>query len=131
MNNRDQLLLELRGGAIGTVSETTSPEESFQNKVLRPVLKAQNNLFVAAMRNHIAKHKGDFYALTPEKKLQFIDNAIQKDVKFRNALKGMIIGLFTEEDYAEYIRNSSNLNKRMMNMLTERLHSQIQLFENA
>jgi hypothetical protein len=32
----------------------------------------------------------------------------------------MVIGLFTIED-SFYIKNSSNLNKRMMNMLIERL----------
>ena len=52
-----------------------------------------------------------------------------KDIKFRNALKGMIIGLFTIDEYAKYINNSSSLNKRMMGMLIERLKSQIQLFE--
>jgi Mg2+ and Co2+ transporter CorA len=33
------------------------------------------------------------------------------------------------EEYAEYILMSSNLNKRMMNMLVERLKSQIQVIE--
>jgi hypothetical protein len=59
----------------------------------------------------------------------FIENAIQKDIKFRNSLKGMVIGLFTIDEYAEYIQNSSNLNKRMMNMLIERLKSNMQIFE--
>ena len=43
----------------------------------------------------------------------------------------MVIGLFTLEEYQTYIQNSSNLNKRMMNMLIERLKSQIQLFEKV
>jgi hypothetical protein len=59
----------------------------------------------------------------------YIENAIQRDIKFRNSLKGMIIALFTLEEYAEYIRISSNLNKRMMNMLVERLKSQLQVIE--
>ena len=58
-----------------------------------------------------------------------MENAIQKDIKFRNSLKGMVIGLFTSEEYATYIKNSSSLNKRMMGMLIERLKSQVQLFE--
>ena len=33
------------------------------------------------------------------------------------------------EKYKEYIQNSSNLNKRMMTMLIERLKSQVMLFE--
>jgi hypothetical protein len=60
--------------------------------------------------------------------MAIIENSIQKDIKFRNALKGIIIGLFTLDEYALYIQNSSNLNKRMMGMLVERLKSQVQLF---
>ncbi len=59
--------------------------------------------------------------------MSYIENVIQRDIKFRNSLKGMIIALFTIEEYAEYITNSSNLNKRMMNLLIERLKSHAQL----
>jgi hypothetical protein len=61
----------------------------------------------------------------------YIENAIQKDMKLRNAMKGMIIGLFTVEEYAIYIKNSSALNKRMMNIVKQRLISNIQLFEKS
>ncbi len=59
----------------------------------------------------------------------FIENAIQKDIKFRNYLKGIVIGRFTLEEYKKYIRNSSPLNKRMMSMVIARLKDQIQLLE--
>ncbi|NJM80091.1 MAG: glyoxalase, partial [Flavobacterium sp.] len=53
-----------------------------------------------------------------------------RDIKFRNSLKGMVIGIFTITEYNEYIQNSSTINKRMMNLLIERIKSQIQLFED-
>jgi len=40
----------------------------------------------------------------------------------------MVIGQFTVEEYAIYIQNSSTLNKRMMNIVKERLLDSIQLF---
>lgn len=104
-------------------------DEHFQNKTLRPVLKLQNYLLVEAFKNYANKHKGVFYDLSLEKKLQYIERAIQKDIKFRNSLKGMIIGQFTVEEYRDYITNSSALNKRMMHMVVERLKDQIQLLE--
>ena len=131
MNPRDLLLKELRGEAIGTITNQSSNEEAFQNQTLLPILKLQNDLFVASFENYITKNKKDFYGLSTEKKLLLIENSIQKDIKFRNALKGIVIGLFTLEEYQTYIQNSSNLNKRMMNMLIERLKSQIQLFEKV
>ena len=109
-------------------AEATS-DEFFQNTTLRPVIKLQNELLLAAFRNYAVKHKGYFFELDQERKLKYIENAIQKDIKFRNSLKGMIIGQFTLEEYDRYIQSSSALNKRMMNMVIERLKDQLQLME--
>ncbi len=129
MDQRDTFLKEFRGKTLGTVTDQSSADELFQNQVLRPILKLQNDLFIASFINHLGKNRIDFDAFSVEKKLTTIENAIQKDIKFRNALKGMIIALFTLDEYAQYIKNSSSLNKRMMGMLIERLKSQVQLFE--
>lgn len=129
MDNRDAFISEFRGETLGTVTSQSSSDEIFQNQVLRPILKLQNDLFIDVFRNYISKYKNDFYAYSVEKKLAYIENSIQKDIKFRNSLKGIVIGLFTIAEYNEYIKNSSSLNKRMMNMLIERLKNQIQLFE--
>jgi hypothetical protein len=127
MDTRTEQLLYIRGEALGTISPQSSAEEVFQNQTLRPILKFQNDLFLRAFINYAVKQKGGFFQLPIEKKLIYIDNVIQKDIKFRNALKGMIIALFTVDEYDHYITNSSNLNKRMMNLLIERLKSQLQL----
>lgn len=129
MSQRDTFLREFRGESIGTISAQSSSDEIFQNEVLRPILKLQNDLFIVSFINYVDKNKKVFYDLTVDKKLATIENVIQKDIKFRNALKGMIIALFTLDEFALYIKNSSNLNKRMMGMLIERLKSQVQLFE--
>ena len=129
MEARDTTVLELRGETFGMINNQSSSEETFQNKTLRPILKMQNDLFIQVFINYAVKQKNVFFSLTPEKKMIYIENVIQRDIKFRNSLKGMIIALFTLEEYAEYIRISSNLNKRMMNMLVERLKTQLQVIE--
>ncbi|WP_374172716.1 glyoxalase [Flavobacterium tructae] len=129
MEARDTFLKEFRGETLGTVSAQSSADELFQNQTIRPILKLQNDLFVAVFINYVNKNKADFYSYTVEKKLQTIENSIQKDIKFRNSLKGIVMALFTLEEYETYIQNSSSLNKRMMNLLIDRLKSQVQLFE--
>ena len=129
MKTKDEAILEIRGESIGTIFENSSSEEKFQNQTLRPILKFQNDLFIEVFRNYAIKQKNAFFSLTPEKKMIYIENAIQRDIKFRNSLKGIVIGMFIVDEYKEYIQNSSNLNKRMMNLLIERLKSQVQLFE--
>ena len=130
MNDRSLDLLSLRPEIPSArVSPTTTSEERFQNQTLRPIIKFQNPLLIAAFRNYIRKHKNSYFEFGLEKRLEYIENAIQKDIKFRNSLKGMIIGQFTIEEYEDYITNSSALNKRMMNMVINRLKDQVQLFE--
>lgn len=131
MDTRNQFITDFRGEMLGTVNAQSSAEEVFQNQTLRPILKLQNDLLVEVFRNYITKSKTDFVHFPVEKKLQFIENSIQRDIKFRNSLKGIIIGLFTVSEYAEYIQNSSSLNKRMMSMLIERLKNQVQIFETV
>ena len=130
MNSRQFDLKSLRPEILGaTISDNMSADERFQNLVLRPVIKFQNDLFVAVFRNYITKHKSVFYDLSLEKRIDYIENAIHKDMKFRNSLKGMVIGMFTVDEYLIYTDNSSALNKRMMNIVKERLLSNIQLFD--
>lgn len=129
MEARDNNVLELRGETLGAITNQSSAEEIFQNRTLRPILKLQNDLFIQVFINYAVKQKNVFFSLTPEKKMAYIENVIHRDIKFRNSLKGMIIAFFTLEEYAEYIQISSNLNKRMMNMLIDRLKNQIQLIE--
>ncbi|MAL59074.1 MAG: glyoxalase [Flavobacteriaceae bacterium] len=132
METRDEVLLSLRPTIVSAkITSEMSADEIFQNQTLRPVTKLQNDLLLAVFKNYVAKHKNVFYDLTIEKRLDYIENAIHKDMKFRNSLKGIIIGQFTLNEYETYIQNSSALNKRMMNIVKDRLKSNIQLLEYA
>ncbi|WP_445710812.1 glyoxalase [Flavobacterium sp.] len=129
MKTKEELILEARGGSLGVITQNSSTEEVFQNKTLRPILKLQNDLIIEVFRNYAIKQKNVLFSLSPEKKKNYVENAIQRDIKFRNLLKGIVIGMFTISEYKEYIQNSSNLNKRIMGLLIERIKSQIQIFE--
>lgn len=129
MKTKEELILEARGGSLGVITQNPSTEEVFQNKTLRPILKLQNDLIIEVFRNYAIKQKNVLFSLSPEKKINYVENAIQRDIKFRNLLKGIVIGMFTISEYKEYIQNSSNLNKRMMGLMIERIKSQIQIFE--
>ena len=128
ISHRNVFLKEFRGETLGSATDQSSSDELFQNQVLRPILKLQNDLFIAVVTNHLIKNRIDLNVFSVEKKLVKIENIIQKDIKFRNALKGMIIGLFTTDEYELYLKNASSLNKRMTGMLIERMKSQVQLF---
>lgn len=130
MNERSHSLVKIRPElANAKITETMSDEEHFQNQTLRPIIKLQNMLLLSVFQNYIVKRKNSFYELNLEKRMTYITHAIQKDLKLRNSVKGMIVGHFTIEEYDNYIKNSSAINKRIMNMVIKRLQDQIQYFE--
>ena len=132
MNPRDLHLLEKRPEILSAgVFKATGADEKFQNQTLRPIVKFQTDLLLMVFRNYIRKHKNAFYELSIEKRLDFVEHSIQKDIKFRNSLKGMIIGQFTLDEYGVYIQNSSALNKRMMGIVIEEIQENIQLLEET
>ena len=128
MNDRPNDIIKIRPVLNLKKSLQITDEESFQNDTLRPIIKLQSPVLIETYRNYIIKHKNVFYELSNEKKLDYIENSINKNQKFRNLLKGMIIGLFTIEEYHIYKKKSSSLNKRMMNIVLKRLQDNLQIF---
>ncbi len=132
MNPRDFALLNMRPKIPSAiVSSSMTKGECFQNKTIRPIAKLQNDLLVEVFKHYIKKHKNVFYDLSIDKRLDYIETAIHKDMKFRNSLKGIIIGQFTLNEHQQYILNSSALNKRMMGIVKDRLKRNIQLLAYA
>ena len=132
MIDRDERLLRQRPDLPASkIKDNMSSEEYFQNAVLRPILKFQNDILIEVFKTYISKRKNVYYTLNQNQKLNYVTHSIQKDIKFRNQLKGMIVGLFSLEEYDLYTENSSALNKRMMNLMIQRIQNQLQLLEPA
>jgi hypothetical protein len=132
MNDRSKNLIHIRPYIVNMESfDKMSIQERFQNETLRPILKLQNSLFIEIFQNYIEKHKGIYHKFNLNEKLNYIESCLIKDQKLRNFLKGLIIGYFTLEEYGIYKKQSSELSKRMINMLKERLKDQLQLFDSA
>ena len=107
------------------VEKITSPMESFQNRTLRPILKFQNSIILSIFRNHLEKHKILFYEFTDNEKIDYIEQIIKKDRKIHNLLLGIVIGHFTEIEYLAYLKYEKELNRRIMNMLIQRLQNEL------
>ena len=128
MSTRDLSLKSIRIDSISNViNSEMSSDEYFQNTVLRPIIKFQNDLLIAAFLNFCNTYKNVFFELSVENKISYIENAVIKDRAFRNTLKDMIVGLFTVDEYTVYSSNASALNKRIIGIVKERLISHVQL----
>ena len=129
METRTALILATREANLGLILENSSTEESFQNQTLRPILKFQNEIIVEIFAHYIAEYKGNFHQFKIEKRLKFIEDSLQKDQKLKNLYKGIVVGQFTLEELRQYHQNKSSYNRRIYQLIIERLKSQIILFD--
>ena len=122
--NRADKIKACRPNITINESKNTSDEEQFQNQVLRPILKFQNKLFIKLFLSNCNSYKINFTEFNSEEKYEYIENIFKKDFKIRTSFIGAVIALFTLEEFEKYSVNQKLYNKRIIQMLVERLKNQ-------
>jgi len=132
MKSRDSYLKSLRPDILTKkINADMSSEEYFQNTVLRPIIKFQNDLLISVFLQFCKNYKNIFFDLSTEKKILYIESVITKDSKLKASFRNLIIGLFSIDEYYEYLKNASALNKRMTGIIKERLISNVLLLSES
>jgi hypothetical protein len=106
-----------------TKPENFNAEERFQNEVLRPIIKLQHDLILCYFKHHLEQNKVKINELSTIQKKDFTRKLFKGDTRLKTELRGFIIGLFTVEEYKEYLSLPSQLNKRINNMIQQRIDS--------
>ena len=126
VSSRDDILLNSR--PLIKYSKISNKEfiiEDFQNKVLRPILKFQNDLFIQLFIKQLKSKKQLFKTFELEVKRKVIDENFKRNSSLRQLLLGSVIGLFTSEEFIVYNEFTTLINKRIFSMLKKRLEDQL------
>tara|TARA_R110001592_G_scaffold97430_1_gene279139 strand:+ start:59 stop:430 length:372 start_codon:yes stop_codon:yes gene_type:complete len=107
------------------VNEGTSELEKFQNEIIRPVIKMQHDLLIASFKHYLQKRKIDFSVLSDQKKRSRISNIFKTDNNYKNMTLGFIIGHFSADEFTFYTANLSEVNKRVLQIITQRIKDSI------
>ena len=107
------------------IKDNMSALELFQNQTLRPVIKMQHDLLIASFNTYKAKRKIDFSSLTDQKKRSKTKAVFVKDINYKNLTLGFIIGAFSLEEFAYYSLNASELNKRIIQIVIQRVQDSL------
>ena len=126
INSRDQFLMKGRP-EIPSIQNTTKTLdiEVFQNKVLRPILKLQNTIFVSVFLDELRRKKQDFTSFNSEDKHKAIQRHLNTNSSLKQRFLGIVMGLFTNTEMDFYQRHMSAINKRIFSMLKIRLEDQL------
>ena len=122
---------KLRPVLKNLINSNTTDLERFQNEVLRPIIKMQNNLLVVLFKNYIRKRKIEFNKLKAEVQENKINSILTKDINFKNILLGIIIGHFNKNEIKIYLKSKSELNKRIIQIVKQRLQDNLTTQEEA
>ncbi len=105
------------------LAPAAAPAEKFQNETLRPVLKQQHPLLESVFRAFLVKRKVNLEQIPADQRFGKIKDLVTRDHHLRNLLTGMIIGQFTAPEMSWYLAQQPEVNRRLTNLLTERLTS--------
>lgn len=105
------------------LKKADSKEEIFQNETLRPILKLQHELIITLAQEFLKSRNVTWEKIKEKDPLQWLNINIKRDIPFKNQLIGMVIGQFNKEELAEYLTFQKEMNKRIINMMTERIIS--------
>ena len=126
-DSRDNFLLKSRP-VIKCVKISNTEQfiiEDFQNKVLRPILKFQNDLLINLFIKYSHNKKQVFKILELEVKEKVIDDNFKKNSSLRQLLLGSVIAFFTSDEFITYDNFTYEINKRIFSMLKARLKDQL------
>ena len=107
------------------INAQTTKAEAFQNSIIRPVIKMQHHLIIAFFKQYLQKRKIDISSLSEEKKKLKIKSIFEKDINFKNLILGIIIGHFSVEEYLSYTQNLTEFNKRVIQIIIQRLQDSL------
>ena len=97
-----------------------TPEEDFQNKVLRPIIKMQSDLLIAHLHEQLKASKIELDQLSRAKKEAALTNLFSKNQAFKREVLGMVIGHFSLEEYEVYVGMNKEINRRIGQIVLNR-----------
>jgi hypothetical protein len=118
----ENLLLQARP-VLALDTQSAGQDELFQNETLRPILKLQHDLLLDVYQSQIEKRYSTFLKLPSVQRPQWIADSIRADQRLRNLMAGIILGQFTLEEYQVFRKNESELMRRLVSLLIQRIQS--------
>jgi len=117
----DAALLALRPPVPTAPTDAPATVGAFLHTTLRPVLKLQNDLLLAAVADFVLDHH---IVLLPTDRQHQLAELLARNTKLRYTVVGLVTGLFTAAEYAFYRQHRPELNRRLLELAQRRVLDQ-------
>lgn len=126
MDPRSQKVHQIRPD-LQLSTDVSQTFEFFQNEVIRPILKFQNDLFLISFRES-KQFQQQMARVDSTNKLHLekgLADFLNSNNAFKNRMYGYVLGLMTCAEFQEYLKDESEYNRRIRAMLVKRVFGQL------
>jgi len=122
----DAALLALRPAVPGQPAAIPTPDTvaDFQQQVLRPLLKLQNEPLLALVADFAQDFRLPLAGTTAEARRQLLAELLGRNVRLRAIITGLVRGHFTAAELTFFRAHRPELTRRLLDLATERVLSQ-------
>ncbi|MET4105558.1 hypothetical protein [Hymenobacter sp. UYP22] len=117
-------LLALRPAVAATLSADDTTAARFLHSTLRPVLKLQNDVLLRVVAGFVQDHHIPLATASAVEQQRLLAELLTRNTKLRYTIIGLVTGLFTLPEWAEYGLHRSELNRRLLELATRRVQDQ-------
>ena len=117
--------------ALRPLVPTETPAEAatdtvgdFLHATLRPVLKLQNALLLAAVADFVRDHHIALATADAPTRQRLLTELLGRNTKLRYTIIGLVTALFTAPEYAYYRTQRPELNRRLLALAQQRVLDQ-------
>lgn len=106
-------------------TENSKPIEKYLHESLRPICKNINHTLLIIFESSILEFESKYKIIETKLKLLKAENFISKNLNFKNISLGMVLSQMNIEEIDFYVQNKKELNKRIHELIKQRILSQI------
>ena len=96
-------------------------EELFQNMVLRPIIKMQHDILILRVKSYFLSKRVVFNVMDKKKRTLAIEQTFLNDHPFKKEIQGIVIGQLSQDEFQQYLKFEKSVNKRIFQMVKNRM----------
>lgn len=122
----DDLLLQLRPPV--TADAPTSADlsaDALLHQALRPILKLLNPRLLQLVADFARDYRLPLASAAPTDQQRLLDELLRRNQRLQHTAVGLVTALLTAAEYAYYRQHRSEINRRLLELLRQRVATQL------
>lgn len=122
----DELLRQLRPAVPTETPASAAPSaDALLHQALRPILKLHNARLLHLVADFARDYRLPLASAAPTDQQRLLDELLRRNQRLQHTAVGLVTALLTSTEYAYYRRHRPELNRRLLELLRQRVATQV------